>query len=279
LRSASDESPVDFDETGDRDVDGVAGELLPAESARDGVEPLPLSSDRGALFGTLVHAVLEECDFKKARDMDEESWYSDSVTEDIFQSLSRRFYPPDWYRPRSRSLKKMVRCVLRSDIPGPGRLCNLEKQEMRAEVEFLIAVPHSAELVSEQIRAYLAKGFLKGFIDLLLKTDGRWWVVDWKTNVPPGLESAESYDQSTMKEIMDHHHYHLQYELYLLALCATLSGNFKRPVRWETEIGGAAYLFVRGMREEDDRAVFVSKPDRERMLSLASVLGLEGVLV
>ena len=104
-------------------------------------------------------------------------------------------------------------------------------------------------------------------------------MVDWKTNVPPGIESAESYDQSTMKEIMDHHHYHLQYELYLLALCATLSGNFKRPVRWETEIGGAAYLFVRGMREEDDRAVFVSKPDRERMLSLASVLGLEGVLV
>ena len=279
VRSAADGA----EEKDDRDVDELiyearSGETLSTVSAEEGLEPLPMASDRGALFGTLVHALLEDCDFQKVRDMDENAWYSDAETDDLFSSLSRRYYPPDWYRSRSGALKKMVWCALRSRIHGPGRLCDLDKAEMRAEVEFQMAILRKANLSVGDLRTVLAEGFLKGFIDLLLKTDGRWWVVDWKTNVPPGVESAEAYDASTMKEIMDYHHYHLQYELYLLALCRTLSGNLRRAVDWEEEIGGAAYLFVRGMREEDGRGVYVAKPPLERMLSLASAMGFEGVL-
>jgi exodeoxyribonuclease V beta subunit len=78
--------------------------------------------------------------------------------------------------------------------------------------------------------------------------------------------------------MMDHSHYHLQYELYLLALCRTLSGSRGEAVNWEEEIGGAAYLFVRGTRESDSRGVFTARPSLERMLTLASAMGLEGVV-
>jgi exodeoxyribonuclease V beta subunit len=270
--------PGDSDENDDRDVDGmgVPDPALPA--AGTGTEPLPLAADRGALFGTLVHSLLENCDYRKAGDLDEDSWYGDADTEALFQSHSRRCYPPDWYRSRSVALKALVRSALRCEIPGLGRLCDIEPGDMRPEVEFHMSVPRSSELISEQLRTSLGKGFLKGFIDLLLKSGDRWWVVDWKTNVPPGIESAESYSPDTLKEIMNLHHYHLQYELYLLALCRTLSGNLRRPVKWDREIGGAAYLFVRGTRDGDDRGVSVNKPSLSRMLGLASEMGLEGVL-
>lgn len=272
------ESARESDERDDKDVDGLSVSTPAPVAAENGVEPLPLSADRGALFGTLVHALLEESNFEKVKDCDEEDWQADTETEDLFLSLSRRYYPPDWYRPRGRTLKAIVRSALRCEIPGLGRLCDIESGSLRHELEFHLAIPRRAELTSENLKMSLARGYLKGFIDLLLNDGKRWWVVDWKTNVPPGTESAESYDPPTIKEIMDHHHYHLQYELYLLALCRTLSGNLKRPVEWDNEIGGAAYLFVRGTREGDDRGVFVQRPPLDRMLSLASEMGLSGVI-
>ncbi|MCK5736667.1 MAG: PD-(D/E)XK nuclease family protein, partial [Spirochaetaceae bacterium] len=270
------------EEEDDRDVDagisGIPGEETVTEAAAEKSEPLPMAADRGALFGTLVHALLEECDFSKIRNLDTPGWLADEETDKLFSSLSRRYYPSDWYNSRAGDLKTMVWNTLRAPIPELGRLCDIERGEMRAEIEFNMAVPRKAELFSGSFQAKISSGFLKGFIDLCLKSGGRWWVADWKTNVPPVVESAESYNESTMKEMMDHSHYHLQYELYLLALCRTLSGNRGEAVNWEEEIGGAVYLFVRGTRENDSRGIFVSKPTLERMLTLASAMGLEGVL-
>jgi len=263
-------------EEDDRDVDAV--DDTERGKTPEIAESLPMAADRGAQFGTLVHALLEECDFQKVRDLDLEAWYADGETDELFNTLSRRYYPPDWYVPRAEDLKNMVWNTLRSPIPGLGRLCDVKPREMRAELEFQMAVPRRAELTEGSLRTSLARGFLKGFIDLCLNNDGVWWVADWKTNVPPGVESADAYDDETMGKMMDHSHYHLQYELYLLALCRTLSCNSGKPVDWEGKIGGAAYLFVRGTRKEDCRGVYVAKPTLERMLSLASAMGLEGVL-
>ena len=77
---------------------------------------------------------------------------------------------------------------------------------------------------------------------------------------------------------MEYHHYHLQYELYLLALCRTLSANGGKPVDWDNQIGGAAYLFVRGTRAGRQPGGFHRKPSLERMHELASSMGLQGVI-
>ncbi|MDT8297818.1 MAG: UvrD-helicase domain-containing protein, partial [Spirochaetaceae bacterium] len=259
----------------DRDLDGSFALMQVHEIE----ETLPLSSDRGALFGTLIHAVLEDCDFSLARDLSTQDWLADPRVEELLSSLSRRYYPPDWYRSRGDALKLLIRSTLRSAIPGVGRLCDLPPQDRRAEVEFLINVPREARLAMEETGdVRISGGFLKGFIDLLFRIDGRWWVADWKTNVPPGVLSADSYDQGVLRETMESHHYHLQYELYLLSLCRALSTSSGMAVNWDEDIGGAAYLFVRGMRENDERGVFVAKPEKRRMMEMAQAMGLKGVL-
>lgn len=273
MTSGGDERDVDrHTDTGESDI------VLPFPDLPVSQEDLPLASDRGALFGTLVHTLFEECDFRKAGS-DEAIWLADEQTETLFRALSGRYFHPDWYAPRAVSLKRLVRSVLRSPLPEIGPLCSISTSHMKAEVEFLMSVPCSSRIDIGENRLVMPGGYLKGFIDLLIRHEDRWWVLDWKTNVPPGALSAESYDGETVGTLMDSNHYHLQYELYLLSLCRSLSANLKRPVDWDSEIGGALYLFVRGMREDDSRGVFFRKPDRSRLMELASAAGLDGVII
>jgi len=172
----------------------------------------------------------------------------------------------------------MVFSTLSAPIEGLGRLCDIQDDRRRAEVEFLMNIPRDGTLEAGELRLWSRRGFLKGYIDLLVENNGRWWVVDWKTNVPPDRENAEDYDQPCLEEIMKYHNYHLQYELYLLALCRTLSANSGKPVDWTNQIGGAVYMFVRGTRQADNRGVFVSKPSPERMFQLSSSMGLHQVI-
>jgi ATP-dependent exoDNAse (exonuclease V) beta subunit len=172
----------------------------------------------------------------------------------------------------------MVRSALRCGIPGIGRLCDVDAENRSAEVEFLMEVPRTAKLPVDGRDAVLSRGFLKGFVDLLIRRGNSWWVLDWKTNLPTDSMSVDAYDAAGCAALMEHHRYELQYELYLLALCRTLSSARGRSVDWEKEIGGAAYLFVRGTREEDSRGVHTGKPEFGRMEALASAMGLEGVI-
>ncbi len=237
-----------------------------------------LASDRGALFGTLVHALYEETDFGLACSS-EELWYGNEKLDDLFRMLAGRHYHTDWYKSRKQALKKLVRTALRAPLPGLGRLCDLGSDDMRAEVEFLTAIPLDARIPVDNREILMPGGYLKGFIDLLVRSNGKWWVLDWKTNVPKDAIYSAEYSQKVLGEMMESHQYHLQYELYLLSLCRTLSSSLGRPVDWENEIGGAAYLFVRGMMEEGDRGIYSRKPDKERMIKMAVASGLEGVLV
>jgi len=238
-----------------------------------------LALDSGTNFGNLVHKLFEHCDFGLARELVEEEWCSDREIDRFFLNTARRYYDFGWYdEERASSLKKIVWRSLRADIPELGRLCDVGTRTRRAEAEFDMAVRNDARLDLKDGDVQVSRGFLKGYIDLLVCEKNRWWVVDWKTNLPPKERWEGVYDSTILGLVMDEHHYHLQYELYLLALCGSLSAGWKRAVNWEKEIGGAAYLFVRGTGEGHSEGVFFGKPSQERMLSLASEMGVGDVL-
>jgi exodeoxyribonuclease V beta subunit len=96
------------------------------------------------------------------------------------------------------------------------------------------------------------RGYLTGSLDLVFRLGGpggRYFVADYKTNWlgPPGEElSAWHYRPAALEAEMRLSHYALQATLYLVAL--------HRYLRWrlpaykpEAHLGGALYLFVRGM--------------------------------
>lgn len=101
------------------------------------------------------------------------------------------------------------------------------------------------------------RGYLTGSIDLAFRQLGpsgdRYFVADYKTNwlAPKGAVLTTShYSQAAMEAEMRHAHYPLQALFYLVAL--------HRYLRWrlpsynpERNLGGAVYMFLRGMAGPD----------------------------
>lgn len=282
IRRAADERS----DSEDRDTDALfTNTSSPTSSPEIGTPiDIPLPKDRGARFGSLIHAVMDQCDFALAQN--ENQWMNSRSNDRLFTNIAAGFYGPEWYGKRRDSLKRLVRTALCAPLPGIGRLCDTPPEHRRSEVEFQMAVPESGRIPIEGASIAVDAGFLKGFIDLLLLNEKRWWVIDWKSNLPlapPPRVSAETdpedpWSPDALERLMSAHHYHFQYELYLLALCRTLSANRGGPVDWDSEIGGAAYLFLRGMREDAPAGIRSVKPPLERMRRLADIMGLRGVV-
>jgi exodeoxyribonuclease V beta subunit len=75
--------------------------------------------------------------------------------------------------------------------------------------------------------------------------DGRYWIVDWKSNHLG--ERREDYTGAALAAAMDHHLYALQALIYTVALHRYLSLRLP-DYDYERHMGGALYLFVRGVR-------------------------------
>ena len=84
------------------------------------------------------------------------------------------------------------------------------------------------------------EGYLKGFIDLIFEHEGRFYIVDYKSN------SLADYAPENLMPTMADSHYYLQYLLYSIALHRYLKKRVA-GYSWDTHIGGVYYLFIRGM--------------------------------
>jgi exodeoxyribonuclease V beta subunit len=103
-----------------------------------------------------------------------------------------------------------------------------------------------ATLAGRLVRARFA-GWLTGVVDLALRTpDGRYVVADYKSNRLSGADGLPAYDAAAMHAAMLHGEYPLQALLYLVGLHRIL-GRRLAGYDPDVHLGGAAFLFVRGM--------------------------------
>jgi exodeoxyribonuclease V beta subunit len=114
-------------------------------------------------------------------------------------------------------------------------------------------------------------GFLRGFMDLVFEHNGRWYVVDYKSN-HLGVH-ADDYAQPQLIAAMLEHHYFLQYHLYVVALHRYLTRRLP-GYGYDRHFGGVYYLFLRGMAPEYDggNGVFFDRPSRQLIESLSGAL-------
>ncbi|WP_320677062.1 UvrD-helicase domain-containing protein [Prochlorococcus sp. MIT 1300] len=109
-----------------------------------------------------------------------------------------------------------------------------------------------------------SKGFLVGAIDLVFCDEedvqnGRWWVVDWKSNWIGESSTEEKdancgpffYDNESMERQMIYHHYPLQAHLYLVALHRFLKWRLPSYIP-KKHLGGYVYVFLRGLPKRSE---------------------------
>ncbi len=208
---------------------------------------------RGTQAGECVHAAFELADFS-----DTSSWPAA-----IDRALQRHGPLADAGTaplPLAGMLQQMLADVLATPLPvgtaTPLRLDTLTPRQHLAEMEFHLHAPQlSAAALARTLAAHgvpaprlgfgQLQGYLKGFIDAVLQHDGRWFIVDWKSNHLG--DGPSDYGHPAMQTAMLAHHYPLQALVYSLALQRWLQQRLP-GYQHAQHFGGALYLFVRGLR-------------------------------
>ncbi|NGP88014.1 exodeoxyribonuclease V subunit beta [Fodinibius halophilus] len=115
-------------------------------------------------------------------------------------------------------------------------------------------------------RGRAESGYLKGFIDLTFEFDGKYYLLDYKTNYLG--DSVSDYRGELLKEEMQEASYDLQYHIYTVALHRFLKARTPDYYSYEQHFGGAFYLFLRGMNEQGREGIFFDKPERSTITHL-----------
>ena len=113
---------------------------------------------------------------------------------------------------------------------------SLSSLQLDALIQQHVAVGQAREALQPR----QMQGMLTGFMDLVLEIEGRYYVMDYKSNKLSG------YSASHLQQAILAHRYDVQYTLYLLALHRLLKSRLP-DYNYEQHMGGALYLFLRGI--------------------------------
>jgi len=227
----------------------AVGPVAAAESdtAASGLYTFP----RGAEVGAFLHEWLEwAAGVGFARLLEE--------PQRIAASLGERCARRGW-AAWSERLARWAERFLRQPLALPdARFSLADLKGAVAEMEFWIGVaPLDSPWLDRQVRAHTLaaaprpelapqrlQGMLKGFIDLCFEWQERYYVADYKSNwLGP---DASAYAPDKLKQAVLEARYDLQYVLYLLALHRLLRARLP-DYDYDRHIGGAVYLFLRGI--------------------------------
>jgi len=249
----------------DRDSEDPHPESVPMDQ-RQGAFLFPAGSKTGDFF----HSVLEDIDF---REFD----HHDVIVERLHRHGLTQADP--------KLAASIIEAALRADLPdGRGnsfRLTELAPGDRLNELGFHFTVgeirfKELGERLSNdgmsglfidylrQVPESIAVGgeeFIKGFIDLTFRRDHRYFILDWKSNLLGGRQ--ETFRQDRLAETMRTTGYLMQYHLYMVALHRHLRNSLP-DYDYDLHVGGAHYLFIRGMLDpgQDGDGVFFDRPDK-----------------
>jgi exodeoxyribonuclease V beta subunit len=226
---------------------------------------------RGAYAGTFLHAVMENANFQEATAIeDTEQRYLRDV---IDMQMKLCHINKVWHLHDNESdnigfntITKWINNVLHTPIiENEIALADIPNDKCLKELEFLMTIDNklTVEKLSDIVKSYYDKkdpemshlispikfepmnGFLNGFIDLLVQVNGKFYVIDYKSN-HLGNGWAK-YDVASIKKSIAEHRYDLQYIIYTVAVQRFLKQKYGKSYDYDKLIGGVSYLYLRGM--------------------------------
>ena len=227
------------------------------ETAPDGT-PVPMAGiSGGKRFGLALHETMEHLDFVAVRDAATEDDARALVAAAASERLEAHGYGPDDHLETvTTGLLAALRTPLHPSL-GDLRLCDVSDEDRLNELSFdlpLPDVPRGRE-ESDALALGNLRGYVTGEIDLVLRApDGRFWVVDYKSNKVAArgeTPTPATYAPERLAAEVAAHTYERQYTLYTLALHRFLRARLPTydgsRSAYEAHVGGVLYLFLRGM--------------------------------
>ena len=273
------------DRIGDAQIDSAArGALYPTleSDLQEMVEPRFNAFKAGTAYGTLLHDLLEW--------QAQKGWpaaqlnAAKSVTAQWHAVVTRKAQRLNLDEAEQALLPGWIQTIATTPLPVPLPLSLSSTQTSNASSAIILgAIPLAntwAEmsftlkigklgsiqldrLIQQHVMAGVARealqprqleGMLTGLIDLVLEFEGRYYVLDYKSNKLP------AYSPAHLQQAILAHRYDVQYTLYLLALHRLLKSRLP-DYDYDLHVGGALYLFLRGI-DQPGAGLQVERPPK-----------------
>ena len=237
---------------------------------------------KGAHAGIFFHDIFEHLDFMPND--------PEHMPRLVKNKLNEYNFDPLWIDAVCAMVIRVLSISLTNDNGGIS-LSQISSGERINEMEFYFALnPVSVEILRsvfsdftvmdipcdfpaqlEKLTFMPAKGFMKGYIDMVFCAGGKYYLVDWKSNFLG--EKITDYDQSSMMIVMKEDYYILQYHLYAVALHQYLGSRIKE-YKYSRDFGGIFYIFIKGVDPDrgSEYGVFFDIPGKEIMNRLGTAM-------
>ncbi len=235
-------------------------------------EPLTIFNfPRGIEAGRCMHNIFELIDFGRPLD--------DPFNYQLIQdSLDRYGIHRKWIKPLLQSIRMALnRPLVKGDFAV--KLSNIVQENEQREMEFYFPVQ---SLKASKLMSFIGRkssslsdqeinGFMRGFIDLTFNINGRYYLLDYKSNHLG--DNPEDYDEGNLQKTIREHLYDLQYYIYTVAIHRFLEQRLA-GYNYEKHFGGVIYLFLRGVTDnpENFSGIHYQRPSLDKIEQLNNYL-------
>ena len=211
----------------------------------------------GADIGSMFHDIFEHIDFEAAAGNPEDLLERPEAKDLIVETM-------DAYRVEERwqpQVCRMIGNALTTPIDtgeAPIILGRVKKEDRIHEVEFYYPFAFPVGGRSKIPDCEIEEGncgFIRGFVDLVFRHKGKFFIADWKSN-----RIDAGYGRKALEVCMNDAGYHLQYKLYTVAVMRWLKQAFGDRFDADSQFGGVFYFFLRGMGTGNGNGVYFVSP-------------------
>ncbi|KKN38437.1 hypothetical protein LCGC14_0753510, partial [marine sediment metagenome] len=218
--------------------------------------PSPYSFPKGPKPGSCLHEIFEQIDFTSP--IVHPTNTEQNLSEVVKRCLEKYHIGEQWREVAEKWVLDVLACPLDNSSLDKSLLSLgvLTPSDCLVEMEFNLPLESlSAPKLNEMLVKHFGftqsklefsqvKGLLKGFVDLIFCYQGKYYILDYKSNYL-GSTPAD-YEGDMLEQAMSSHQYHLQYLIYTVALHRLLKQRIAN-YSIETHLGGVYYTFLRGM--------------------------------
>ncbi len=243
---------------------------------------------KGTLAGNFLHEIFEQIDFQQPQTWGEEirrrfkNTYQ-SLWTTLLETYQQHFPDQQNSEPLYQWIADWIAEVVQTPLNQDFQLQQLRVGQYLSECPFYLALSDRVLALQRVQKLFEEYGiempelleaksarYLNGSIDLVYFDGQRYHIADYKSNYLGA--SQLDYQSTQIAESMSLSSYWLQAALYLVALHRYLSIKLQ-DYKIEQHLGGASYLYLRGMNGQAQQGYFYWKPEDEFILRLDAILG------
>ncbi len=214
---------------------------------------------RGANAGTALHSIFEHLHFNQP-----DTWEQTLVdAAKYYKGILKEEFTPH--------LKTMIEHTMKVDISINNQtiqLQNIDDRQKLPELMFNFVINNASKNRINDVLGDTAElagnaalqGIMTGFVDLLFEYNGKYYILDWKSNYLGNHLS--DYNEKALESAMKSNNYTLQYLIYTIAVNRWLKQR-RKDFDYEKHFGGVIYLFMRGLRQGETTGIYTARPEKK----------------